>query len=256
MIWNKLARIPHIYRTAGAFGVAGRATTVPPLSLICYVAGTVVMCCTALRLPSVLDRLARNFQVTRVRADDIPEMVECGAAAERAFQHRVFSSYLDGGAAGIVIRRNGRLVGYNWVFHDRYELQVGCPERKVDLLMAPGHVFFGSGYIVPEFRLQGVFPLMLHASSVAFGPAHALWSSSHIWNDISLRSHQRLGFQRLFEIRCIEVLGRGQYLHNRADGRWQRIAGGMMELPRLLPDGVATPAPPPRAPSSRAPGTA
>lgn len=256
MIWNKLARIPHIYRTAGAFGLAGRVTAVPPLSLLCYVAGSVVMGATALRLPSVLDRMVRNYQVTRARSDDIAEMVAHGAEVERAFQRRVFNTYLDGGAAGIVIRRNGRLVGYNWVFHDRYELQVGSPQRKVDLLMPPGHVFFGSGYIVPEFRLQGVFPLMLQASASAFGPALGLWSSSHIWNDISLRSHQRLGFQKLFEIRCIEVLGREQYLHNRTGGRWHRIAGGAMELPLLLPGAAASPAPPPHAPSSRAQGTA
>lgn len=231
MFWKKLSRIPDTYRTAGAFGVAGRVAALPPLSLVCYAAGTVVLKASKLRLPAPFERLTRSFTVQHAAPSDLPAVIASGPAEDRDERHRVFGKYLDSGATGVLIRRKDRIVGYNWVFAGRYDLEVGSPRRKVTLLLEQGDVFFGAGYVSPEYRMQGVFPLMIHASSQARGPAATLWSASHIWNDLSLRSHQRLGFERQFEVRCIDVLGSEHYLHNRgAEHRWQRLHGSAMEL--------------------------
>lgn len=222
---QKLKKIPSIYAAYGTFGVVSRLPVPLALSRVLSAGSNVLMQARVLRLPKILDSVASRYQLEAVTASIIDEVVECSPDSERAVLRPLFRRYLDQGARGIAIRDRGKVVAYNWAFERNYDLMFTNGGRLL-LELPADTLMLGSGYVEPSYRMRGLFPLLIRESSLAFGPGRQCWSSTDIWNDVSLASHLRLGFARVATVACNSMLGL-RWFNCRTEGtlQWWRVRG-------------------------------
>lgn len=123
------------------------------------------------------------------------------------FLRRLFRQFLTEGAQCHAIRHAGRVVAYNWVFRGHYTVTFdGYDKRCMQLDLGPRAVFLGNGFIVPAYRMKGLFPSLL-GMALEHGEDTALFSTIDVINLNSLRAHLRLGFNNVGIITCQRVLG-------------------------------------------------
>lgn len=230
---GKFKKIPAIY---AAFGVRGVISRLPvPLWARSWLSagGNVLMRAQSLRLPRILDAIAARYVVEPVTLSNVAEVVRCSEQAEWPQLDRLFRTYLERGARGVAVRDEGTVVAYNWAFERSYDL-VFTNERRLTLEIPDDGVMLGSGYIVPSHRMRGLFPLIIREGASAFGPGRRCWSSTDIWNEVSLTSHLRIGFARVATIACRTVLGATRFTY-REEGaaRWRSVDVAPLELARF-----------------------
>lgn len=224
---RKLKKIPSIHRAHGLFGVITRLSAVSPLPGMFFAGGNVLMCAREIRLPAIVEAVARRYQIDRACPANVEEFAQAGPIEDRPVLQRDFRGYLERGAAGIAIRSEGRIVAYNWVFTDSYDLKFPHG-RSVVVRMAPGCVFFGNGYVDPAYRMRGLFPLLVRESAAALGPDRVCWSSTDLWNEMSLSSHGRVGFARMGVVSCITLAGGSRFRFKAEGGRdWVAVRNAL-----------------------------
>jgi len=226
----KLKKIPSVYSAHGLYGIASKLTALSPHPQLFFVGGIVLMCVRELKLPSIVGALACHYQIERISSVSLHEAVQCGPAEDCAVLGPEFRRYLERGAVGIAIRSEGKMVAYNWAFQHTYDLKFSNGARLV-VQMTPATVFLGNGYIDPAYRMRGLFPLMIRESASAFGEGRCCWSSTDLWNDISLASHRRVGFTRIATVSCATLLGATWFGLEGSDRRgWTLIRGGGLQV--------------------------
>lgn len=222
--------IPAIYAAYGTFGVVSRLPMPASYQRLLSAGGNVLMRAPALRLPRILDSIARRYPIERVTPGVLDEVVSCAPAADRQALRQLFSRYLDQDVRGIAIRDQGRIVAYNWAFELTYDL-VFTNGRYLPLKLAHDSLMMGNGYIEPSYRMRGLFPLLIRETSTIFGPGRDCWSSTDVWNEISLASHMRIGFVRVAVVACQTLLGATWFRHRDENtGQWRRVSGGTLHL--------------------------
>lgn len=119
------------------------------------------------------------------------------------FITRLFRQFLDQGANCYAVTRDSRIVAYNWLFGDHYIITNDrYAERQLWLKLNPGDAMFGNGFIVPEFRLKGLFPLLLQRAILDKPQTTTFYTTISRLNVDSVRAHQRIGFALLGTIEC------------------------------------------------------
>ncbi len=143
-----------------------------------------------------------------------------------------FSGYLADGHHCFGVAKDGRPVGYLWVFLERYPLAIdNDPKRTLTFTLGPDVVFYGVGYIAPEFRLRGLFaPLYAFAVSHYGEHVRHLTAVSTL-NLHSIRSHHRLGFRPIGTAVCRRVLGSPYHWSVHGAGGRRSLGFGQREIP-------------------------
>src|SRR5579863_10411966 len=109
-------------------------------------------------------------------------------------------------AACYVVRRDGRLIAYFWLFRGSYLVTFDEKQDKgVEFLLNANEAFFGNGFIAPDFRMRGLFPSLVKFIVERQPSTLRFYSSVDSINTHSLRAHARCGFQTAFSIFCSDV---------------------------------------------------
>lgn len=242
MLLKKLRGLSSAYGTHGLYGVATRLSVLSHAYGLFFVGGNVLMRAGQLKLPGILDKLARPYHVARITGPDISDVVKSAPEEDRELLGPLFGRYLKQGASGILIHHEGKVVAYNWIFRGTYDLTFSN-DARLSVQMSPNNIFLGNGYVTPEYRMRGLFPLLVRESSLAFGPGRCCWSSTNVWNKMSLASHLRIGFEKVGVVSCVTLLGVCQYGLS-PDGRrdWSRVRGNSLQLSAVPVDARPVPA--------------
>jgi hypothetical protein len=232
-VLRKLKRIPSIYAAFGSFGVVSRLPVPLLLSQLASAGGNVLMKAQSLRLPSILDAVAKRYQLETVTAGMLDDIVACSREDDRPILKPLFRRHLEQNARGIAIRDQGKVAAYAWAFERTYDLMFTNGGRLL-LELPPDVLILGSGYVEPSYRMRGLFPLLIRESALAFGPGRQCWSSTDIWNEVSLASHMRLGFARVAAVACNTLLGVTWFnCRNEGSLQWWRVGGSTLNLSRF-----------------------
>lgn len=170
-------------------------------------------------------RLA-SYNVSWLEPGTFDALVGVIPDAQRERIGALFRRFQSEGARAALIWHRDRVVAYNWVFRHRYIVTFDSyASRNLVLRLPEDCVFFGNGYIDPAYRMHGLFPRLLAHSAQAFGPNLRCYSSTDVFNAISIGSHLRLGFRRIATVACITMLGHTGF-HTRATGEaaWRPVA--------------------------------
>lgn len=154
---------------------------------------------------------------------------------------RLFTQFMHEGNRCHVARRGEAIVAYMWAFHSRYTISTdGHQSRLIHLLLRPGEVFLGNGYIARSHRMRGLFPALLRRVLADYPPRTVFYSSVDRLNRASAQAHRRFGFARVGSLRCWR-LASSPYLWMRSTpaGGWRLLAAGRatVELGRVVPNG-------------------
>lgn len=121
-------------------------------------------------------------------------------------QSEIFRMFLDEGHECVLARDGGRLVGYSWGFKDTYTVTYDDYNIKnIHLNLSNDTIFFGNGYIVPEYRLKGLFPKLTYSCMKQFPRAKRFFTTIDIGNKLSFNSHRRFGYTPSFLLTCISI---------------------------------------------------
>ncbi len=186
----------------------------------------------AIAEPAISKTRLAAYELSWLAPQELPRLMQIVPEHQQLRIGKLFARFMDQGARTALIEHEGRVVAYNWVFAKRYTVTFDSHvSRNLELQLPDECVFFGNGYIDPKYRMHGLFPRLLAHSSTAFGSARRCFSSTDIFNSISMASHLRLGFRRVGTVACTTWLGHTSF-HSRAspDTPWRHIAGDSLEL--------------------------
>lgn len=187
---------------------------------------------SAIAEPAISKSRLAAYELSWLVPEDLPRLMQIVPEHQQVRIGKLFTRFMDQGARTALISHAGRVVAYNWVFADRYTVTFDSHiSRNLELHLPAGCVFFGNGYIDPQYRMHGLFPRLLAHSSMAFGGARRCFSSTDIFNSISMSSHLRLGFRRVGTVACTTLLGRTSFYNRTSlNAPWRHIGGNSLEL--------------------------
>lgn len=137
----------------------------------------------------------------------LDELANLDVHENAEFMARLFSGFFKTGASCYVIQRGRRIVAYNWLFDTHYTLTSdGYGARQLGLRLQPGATMFGNGYIAPEYRMKGLFPLLIRMAVQDRPEDTSFFTTIERLNLNSLRAHHRIGFKTLGTITCQRFL--------------------------------------------------
>ncbi|WP_303904059.1 GNAT family N-acetyltransferase [Thiohalomonas denitrificans] len=209
MDWKRVRRAIETYRRSGSKQVLARLCSygVVPSCAIEYAAYD-------------LYRL-KLFRRVRVRSDhsisigfaspsDISQLslltTEAGGQ-ERQKTDALFGKFLEQGGRCVAVRSDRRIVAYEWMFENRYLLsQDELGPQTIEIRLGEG-VFLSNGYVLPSYRLKGLFPLMANLIVDSFSESTPVYTHIEKQNSPSKRAHERLGFETVGEIEFWRVVG-------------------------------------------------
>ncbi|MGE0080665.1 MAG: hypothetical protein AB7U81_05155 [Thiohalomonadaceae bacterium] len=166
----------------------------------------------------------RYFIAGRTHVD---ELASLDNGEDFRFMRRLFLDFLSHDALCYAIAKHDRIVAYNWLFRHQYVVtNDGYGPRQLRLMLGEHHAMFGNGYIVPEYRLKGLFPSLLWMA-VNDRPADTVFLTTIArMNTDSLRAHERIGFEKLGTILCRRVISTACRWSMESPSRNQAIGRG------------------------------
>ncbi|MBI2521708.1 MAG: hypothetical protein HYV97_14935 [Bdellovibrio sp.] len=127
---------------------------------------------------------------------------ESGVAAQR----EIFSNFFKAGNICFVARKNDVLIGYYWAFLNQHIITYDDYKKKnIAIELSPNMIFFGNGFIHPEYRLKGVFPHFASYCIKQFPIGSRFITATDLDNHNSFNSHKRLGFVKSFQLSCLTI---------------------------------------------------
>lgn len=220
-----IRRLRDVHYSEGLFGVRAllsRSWRWPSV----FLAGmSVLFEAPVLEEPAVGKARLAAYNASWLESATFGALIQVIPEAQRERIGRLFRRFQTEGAKGALLWHRDRVVAYNWVFRDRYTVTFDSyVSRNLVLHLPENCVFFGNGYIDPAYRMHGLFPRLLAHSAQAFGPNRWCYSSTDVFNAISVNSHLRLGFRRIGTVACTTLLGRTGF-HARAthESAWRPV---------------------------------
>lgn len=136
----------------------------------------------------------------------IDELAALDQSEDPSFMHRLFLDFFTNNALCYAIAKQNRIVAYNWLFQGQYTVTSdGYGPRQLRLILGEHHAMFGNGYILPEYRLKGLFPSLLWMAVTDHPDDMVFLTTIARLNTDSLRAHERIGFEKLGIIRCSRI---------------------------------------------------
>jgi hypothetical protein len=153
--------------------------------------------------PRAIRRRAAGYEYGAAEKRDVDGLVAISVGADAPALGRFFEAFFDAGNKCFVVRKDGAIVGYNWACHSKYTItNDNYQQRQLHLLLQPDEVLFGNGYIHPEYRLKGLFPDLVRVAVEGYPQGVSFYTSVARLNDLSVKSHERLGFEPLLSLGC------------------------------------------------------
>ncbi|MEK6624217.1 MAG: hypothetical protein AABY86_04575 [Bdellovibrionota bacterium] len=121
-------------------------------------------------------------------------------------QREIFDVFFKLGDTCFLARKNDVLIGYYWAFRTHHIITYDDYKSKnLEIELASNMIFFGNGFIHPSFRLKGVFPHFAKYCIQQFSCDSRFITATDIENNLSLNSHNRLGYLQQFQLTCISL---------------------------------------------------
>lgn len=182
----------------------------------------------------VIKRRAKGYDYGIARKQDAEELAIASVCTNVASLTRFFEAFFDAGNRCFVVRKNGAIVGYNWACQSRYTLtNDNYRDRQLHLSLQPNEVVFGNGYIHPDYRMKGLFPGLVRTAVDAYPKDTAFYSTVARLNDVSVKSHLRLGFELRLRVSCHRVGTWPYFWTVREPGKRRRWVGWNQPTTRL-----------------------
>lgn len=160
--------------------------------------------------PAATARVPQDCACRPATAADIPLLAALAGGASTSAVCEEFAGYLADGHQCFLVAHAGRVVGYDWVFSSCYPLVLEHdPARTLTIDLQPDTVFFAVGFILPQYRLKGLYPFLINYILCHRGPGTRYYTAVHTANEHSLRTHRRLGFVPVATAVCSRLLGGG-----------------------------------------------
>ena len=202
MAESKLARLRQYYREGGAelvLQVACHNGYLP--ERMCHYSVSDLF-----RLRALDDRLLRRMRgdylfsdATRADAEALSMLAWGDTRAERV-------DYLAGLTDGqriIKVTSGDALVGFLQLFRGEYDLsRDDYRDSKLHLVLEPGDLFLGYGFIDPAHRLKGIFPFLIRHAIDTSPPGSRFFTDIDRLNSGSRKAHLRLGFELAGSVRA------------------------------------------------------
>lgn len=164
-------------------------------------------------------RRYHDYTYRRATTDDLPGLMECDGDSRHM---ELYSEFVSQNQVCCVLEHRGGIVGYVWVFFNRYIVTYDHYTRsKIEIHFENNTVFLGNGFIKPTYRMKGVYPLlmseMIRDISQSYGVERFL-ATTFYSNKNSLVSHMRLGFEAIRTCHYIRCFGIDFFLMSSPDG--------------------------------------
>lgn len=237
---SRMRRLLTYYQQGGSAEVLRRlsASGCMPASLFFF--STIQVYALGPSNQGALKRAPRGYEFARADARVLEELIGCHAG-HGGTPRREFVRFFEQGQDCFVVRRQGALVAYSWVFKDRYQLVFGEHERRrLTLALKADERFFGNGFIAPPHRLKGLFPQLVQFVVGHYPGQTRFYSSVNSLNRGSLLAHRRFGFAPVLRVTCAEAGVMRMFYARRPVGPGSVLSVGRahVELDRCLRHGL------------------
>ncbi len=207
--WARVNRAMETYRRAGGKGVLDRLCSygIMPCWMVEFASYDIYRLEKFRRIPNRHDAA---IDIGFASANDISEIASLtteGKESEQQETNKLFHKFFARKGRCVAIRKEGRIVAYQWLFREKYPLsRDGLGSRTIDIKLGDG-VFKSNGYIAPEFRLKGLFPLMERFIVDSVPESTPVYTHIEKSNDASKKAHERLGFRIVGDIEYWRLAG-------------------------------------------------
>jgi ribosomal protein S18 acetylase RimI-like enzyme len=147
--------------------------------------------------------------VRRAGLMDLPGIMECSQDDSGMASTELFERFFASGHICYLIEQGEKILGYCWVFSERYCITYdGYKRSNIGLCLDPHSVFVGNVFINPTYRRQGLYTRMLDAvvsdqrTSREISEVLVAVKAS---NAVSLAAHRNQGFRMTCTLYCLAV---------------------------------------------------
>jgi len=156
-------------------------------------------------------RRSKKATVQRAVPDDLPRIIKCFEGSDKEFVKELYHGYLEKGNLCYIVECDGHVVGYVWAFLNSYMITYDDYKRcRIPLCFDENSAFFGDGYIKPDYRLRGYFPLLMDGMVEDLKlnyNKNSFFANVEVVNDHSFKSHSGIGFSEEKTLSYISILG-------------------------------------------------
>ena len=139
-----------------------------------------------------------DFVVRRGSIDDLPCIVGCSDEPGSEGTEAFYRALLADGRLCYLVQEDVRVVGYCWVFFDKYTLTYdGYKTSRIHLELDRNAAIVGNVFVAEDYRRRGLYTRMLHA---LINDLHASCGVADFLvavkanNEVSVAAHKRRGF--------------------------------------------------------------
>ncbi|SCZ55901.1 hypothetical protein [Thiohalomonas denitrificans] len=209
MDWKRMRRAIDVYRRSGSKQVLARLCSygiIPPCAIE-YAAYDLYRLKRFRRIQVRTDpRVSIGF-ASRSDISQLSLLTTAANSSEQQAMDELFGKFLREGGRCVAVRSGEQIVAYEWLFRNRYWLsrdELG--PQTIEIRLGEG-VFLSNGYILPSYRLKGLFPLMANFIVDSFPESIPVYTHIEKLNTPSKRAHERLGFEPVGGVEFWRITG-------------------------------------------------
>lgn len=166
-----------------------------------------------------------GYEYEQADRSALDELLACSGTSTTSARRGHFEEFFDHGARCHVMKHEGRIAAYAWIFEKKYVLTFDEYRHKnIVFTLDAAAVFLGNVFVAREHRRHGVFSHLFH-HIVSRWPEDTRFYSWVEWtNKGSLQTHGSLGFTPLIRILCVTICGMtGYWMRTTADNSWRYV---------------------------------